>query len=347
MNKESYLNQLNDALKGVDEKVRKELMDDFNEHFQSGIQEGKSEAEIIASLGSVEELIEALDLDNTIEHIQNNDFPSEYKVDSVNIDGLHASIHVCSSKDELTHVRCEKAGRLLDKLSYDVTMKQDGSNLSIEVHNNKRTIFRRPFSVISKELDIYLEIPETLALFKCKTVNGDIDLDQVKMKQLTLSSTSGDMDLQDLETLDTTIDLVSGNCEINSIMGNLSVRSTSGDMEVQSHRGQTAKLYSVSGDIEYQGEAKDIGSNTTSGDGNLILKQVDHLTIETVSGDFEVTMGVSQFGLIGQFKTVSGELSVKSDNHTSTYEGSQNEIVIGDQKTKVYLKTISGDIEIH
>ncbi len=263
MNKETYLSQLNDALKGVDEKVRNELMDDFNEHFQNGIQEGKSEEKIIQSLGSVKELIEALDLDNTIEHIENNDSPSEYKVDSINIDGLHASIHVSASANELTHVRCEKAGRLLDKLSYDVSLKQEGSNLSIEVANNKRTTFRMPFSIIYKELDIYLEIPETLVSFKCKTINGDIDLEQVKIKQLTLSSTSGDLDLQKLNTLDTTIELVSGNCEIDDITGNLSVRSTSGDIEVQNHRGQTIKFYSVSGDIEYQGEAKDIGSNTT------------------------------------------------------------------------------------
>ena len=53
MKKEDYLKQVEEALKNTDAATRDEILDDFNQHFAAGMRQGKSEDEIIASLGDV------------------------------------------------------------------------------------------------------------------------------------------------------------------------------------------------------------------------------------------------------------------------------------------------------
>ncbi len=52
MNKEQFLHDLNATLRKLPEVEREEIMQDFNEHFSIGEEEGKSEKEIINALGS-------------------------------------------------------------------------------------------------------------------------------------------------------------------------------------------------------------------------------------------------------------------------------------------------------
>ncbi|MFD0051003.1 hypothetical protein ACFVHQ_16970 [Actinomycetes bacterium NPDC127524] len=52
MNKEQYLHQLDVALKRLPAHERKDILWDYEEHFANGIEEGKSEERISASLGS-------------------------------------------------------------------------------------------------------------------------------------------------------------------------------------------------------------------------------------------------------------------------------------------------------
>ena len=52
MNKDEFLSQLNDSLKRLPSAEREDILQDFIEHFEIGLSEGKSEDEIIKALGS-------------------------------------------------------------------------------------------------------------------------------------------------------------------------------------------------------------------------------------------------------------------------------------------------------
>ncbi|MBA2871194.1 MULTISPECIES: HAAS signaling domain-containing protein [Bacillales] len=52
MTKDKFLQQLNDSLKRLSEKERADILQDYEEHFTFGLEEGKTEEEIAASLGS-------------------------------------------------------------------------------------------------------------------------------------------------------------------------------------------------------------------------------------------------------------------------------------------------------
>ncbi|WP_179218800.1 DUF1700 domain-containing protein [Saccharibacillus sp. O23] len=63
MNKEQFLFRLQKGLAVLPSETRKELMADYEDHFRSGLEHGKSEEEIAFELGSPEELAqEALEL---------------------------------------------------------------------------------------------------------------------------------------------------------------------------------------------------------------------------------------------------------------------------------------------
>ncbi len=52
MTKDKFLQQLNVSLKRLSEKERADILKDYEEHFTFGLEEGKTEEEITASLGS-------------------------------------------------------------------------------------------------------------------------------------------------------------------------------------------------------------------------------------------------------------------------------------------------------
>lgn len=56
MNKEQFLFRLHGGLAALPPQTRKELMADYEDHFRSGLEHGKSEEEIAFELGSPEEL---------------------------------------------------------------------------------------------------------------------------------------------------------------------------------------------------------------------------------------------------------------------------------------------------
>jgi DUF4097 and DUF4098 domain-containing protein YvlB len=60
MNKMEYLNALKEALKDTDESVMEEIISDYEEHFQVGIEKGKSEEQICEELGSINDLVDEI-----------------------------------------------------------------------------------------------------------------------------------------------------------------------------------------------------------------------------------------------------------------------------------------------
>ncbi|MBC1375055.1 DUF1700 domain-containing protein [Listeria sp. FSL L7-0091] len=56
MNKQDFLNELNQRLELLDPKERRELLSDYQEHFRNGVEAGKSEEQIVFDLGRPEEI---------------------------------------------------------------------------------------------------------------------------------------------------------------------------------------------------------------------------------------------------------------------------------------------------
>lgn len=60
MGREEYMKQLAEALAEVDKETAADILDDYAAHFERAIEEGHTEEEIIAELGSIDEFVEEL-----------------------------------------------------------------------------------------------------------------------------------------------------------------------------------------------------------------------------------------------------------------------------------------------
>lgn len=77
MNKVEYLSALKEALKDTDESIMEEIVSDYEEHFQFGMENGKSEEQICEDLGAIDDLIEEIkevyNTDNTNDKKESDD----------------------------------------------------------------------------------------------------------------------------------------------------------------------------------------------------------------------------------------------------------------------------------
>ncbi|MGG1140449.1 HAAS signaling domain-containing protein [Bacillus mycoides] len=69
MTKDKFLQQLNASLKRLSEKERADILKDYEEHFTFGLEEGKTEEEITASLGSPAQIAKELLADYHLEKV--------------------------------------------------------------------------------------------------------------------------------------------------------------------------------------------------------------------------------------------------------------------------------------
>lgn len=60
MNKTEYLSALKEALKDTDESVMEEIVLDYEEHFQIGMENGKGEEQICVELGAIDDLVKEI-----------------------------------------------------------------------------------------------------------------------------------------------------------------------------------------------------------------------------------------------------------------------------------------------
>lgn len=342
MTQKEYLKALEEALSGIDPKDRDELMADFKEHFDIGLSEGKTEAQIIDHLGSVKDLVESLDLkrlesQNTTISDHNKTFNEQ--VDRLVVEGLHADVTIIPSDDQQTHVDYEISKSLLGKLSTEVTTKQEGKTLFVSVSSVNK-FFKNSLDPV----DLTIQVPKIMREVICKTASGDIKLDDLTIDSLELHSISGDIGVDEVKTQKTKVSGVSSDLNLSDITGDLQLKSVSGDIEIEDHDGSALSLETVSGDIEYEGSASEIKANTTSGDGCFKAPSIQSLSANTISGDYELQLGIENKGLTIAFISNSGELRI-GDAEYDTPRHNQS-ITIGDGQIKVYLKSISGDFVI-
>jgi len=78
MNKSEFISQLKSGLAGYDAKEIEEITADYEEHFQSAGESGKSEEEICSALGSPSAIAKAYKVENLLKKAKSDKNPSDY-----------------------------------------------------------------------------------------------------------------------------------------------------------------------------------------------------------------------------------------------------------------------------
>ncbi len=78
MNKTEFIQQLKSGLAGYDAKEIEEITADYEEHFQSAVESGKSEEEICSALGSPSAIAKAYKVENLLKKAKSDKNPADY-----------------------------------------------------------------------------------------------------------------------------------------------------------------------------------------------------------------------------------------------------------------------------
>lgn len=316
MTREEYMKQLEESLQGYSREFAEEILDNYREHFETGLREGRTEEEICEELGEIETLLQDIqemmgDRDIRAHELEQYTAVAEYQeqysgIRKVELSLVAIDVKLSASADNQLHVYLEggqdKGTYLEERMAgdsyyaYERKVERDQSRgLLAQLMNIGRS---------KENLCLVVEVPERLESLTINTISGDMQLGGFGSRELLLSSTSGDLTLK----------------AVNA--GQLKVRSTSGDLSLCEVEAESWESQTVSGDIEGKLYAARIRCGSKSGDISLTLDRRGRKLVvaksRSVSGDCRIC-GADECGkssdpssaIVAEFSTVSGDITVK------------------------------------
>ncbi|SFQ35455.1 Protein of unknown function [Lachnospiraceae bacterium XBB1006] len=320
--REQYMKQLQEALQHVSPEIEQEILEDFQAHFDMGLEEGKTEDALAEELGDPKELAKQLEeeygrfeepavRDRVADDEAHSGEDGTYfyentkgEIRVLDLDMVIADIKIVPSKDGVFRARYESSvseSRLNKRIQY-----------SIQVCGNTFVAKEKANNVPHRcWAHLTVEVPGVFFDMDVKAVSGDI--------------------------LATGID----------VEKRISMVTVSGDMEIADFSGEQMRCKSVSGDIQCTGgKVVAYSGETVSGDIAVANLECDHLECKSVSGDMKFAMGETQ-GMSIVVESISGDVDMPCKEKVSGHFGKRKyRSVIGDGKGQGKLKTVSGDITV-
>ena len=364
MTKQEYLFALEQQLRNYPQDFKEDILEAFEGHFQEGLDSGLSEEEVIDTLGSIDEVMENIQmmhgdipvkeddptqsLKSNMEAISSNIKDLARNVSAVVNEGIQVALNKPYSFDVRTG---DPVSALNDTISTDATTLSIRGNLDLEVYagDTLSYSFGQYKNIFSKNL-MNLETHEEGSTFTFAMYQGDGKLTlQVPptIKNILVNGYSEDILIKGL-TLET-IDVVTthGDIELIDIQANQArVSSENGDIKFENFDIASSTLKSLNGDIDLIRGKGSVISNCTSGD--IQLKQVvGEVTTNTCdSGDIDIEGAFSTI----QAASSAGDVSVYLSGPYKTLElGSQAgdiDLHLFDTNVKIEVTTDAGDIEV-
>lgn len=329
MNREEYMNELKKAIEKCSSTQQKDIISDFEEHFEMGIQSGHSEQEIINSLGPITEFI----ADLVIEEEKGVAVITE-AITKVIISSDDGDVDIMWGDQlnvELTN--CSKTANAY----FTFEQREEKDVLYIEL-KRKASTFMRLGGAPTIEL--------TLCSFQkecgVRATNGDITVEDVVLEVCSVSSMNGDINIHaSIENL--RVDTKNGDIEINGNIANIIADSSNGDIEIDCEGVvENVDAHTSRGDIEVVGSIQDTRAKTSMGDITCACDAILSMTLTSSMGDIELDVSGNDSFEINAQNTL-GDVDVSLEDVAF----SNHRIVRNDGLAKINLSTSMGDIEIH
>lgn len=368
MTKSEYMAALQNKLERFNRELQQEIMEDYEQHFAEGIAAGKTEEEIMAELGSIEDMIQELPeedaqqeegyvqtpfgqvpatLDKALEEggeagrdaedrSTSMTYTGEYK--AVVIDGLIADVSLKHSEDGQIRVEYRNDGDRFMQQKYRFYQYEEAGVLHVGVKKDENASAEAKqavkFMLFGKKvkMDFDNPFPNVFAsVWNGGDSSGSITLDiQVPagIPRVELKTQSGDINVRDVTP------------------EQLEMSTTSGDMEIFHVTADRLRLNTASGDITaHQICSADMDANTASGDMSLTDVEAGTLRLQTASGDIEGKYMRGNGAVLG---AASGDVEFDG-----TFERYQAKTGSGDVDMKVQagarevqISTGSGDVDV-
>ncbi|WP_332646515.1 DUF4097 family beta strand repeat-containing protein [Lysinibacillus sp. 54212] len=340
MTEQGFLQQLERALLKLNETEKKDIIRDFTEYFASGRAEGKQTSEMIAALGSPEELaVELLKVYSEDEFVQVTHLEQEDDVKHVVIKSDQADIRILPSPTGKVYTELsEKA----DQTRVDIEREQDTLKITIRAKESKFKILGISF-IFSKDshsvVTIYL--PEKLyETMNVKSDQGEISIEHLQMKQLSVRSDQGRTELRHILARETDLlvdtgRIVTKDCNFTAAK----LKTDTGRIVVKRSKAERWNLETDTGRIVLKHAGGEISARTDTG---RIIYESQAVTspihLKTDTGNIELLTTEPLQNATVKAKTDMGKIMIYGDKKRTA--------VFGDGALPISLKTDMGNISI-
>ncbi|MDP3443111.1 MAG: DUF1700 domain-containing protein, partial [Ignavibacteria bacterium] len=192
MTREEYMNELKQRINDLDIEGKEDIINDFNNHFELGHQDGISDEDLIETLGPIDEILESYEVLKKVQsdeiivhnHPQKKEFTD--KITKIDISARHANTTITESKDGRINVNLSSEGKFLERLSHVLTAYQEESVFLVKV----LPIF--PYKSEGR-FELIIEIPNSLEALSISSSSGDIEAKNLNIDKFKIQSASGDI----------------------------------------------------------------------------------------------------------------------------------------------------------
>lgn len=337
MTEQQFLYELELALTSLPAEERNDILSDIKEYFSNGREDGKSDREIAASLGSPKEIAEELS-ENQIQ-IPDKITPSNkiIKVPHANFSNVmmdidFGSLHVTSSDTEEATI--ELVGEN-DKLQLTAEVVND--TLSIRLKTKKYKFFS--FIFLIKELRVNVALPKKLyTTVIMKTDNGRIRAEKILGKNIKITSDNGSIGLKEFAATILVAETDNGRIEMEKIQADkLTAETDNGRIELQNIDAEQVHTETDNGRIMMQYVNGSITGKTDNGRIELLTTSLDRMIdLETDNGSILVETEKDPTNVSIHTKVDYGKISVFGEKNSRT--------VFGAGANKVRLSSDNGKI---
>lgn len=328
MTKEAFFSALAAGLAGSAD--REEILDFYAEMVADRMEDGMTEEEAVAQLGSVEEILSRCVQGLTVAKQE----PPKSGISRVEIREREFDVEILPTTEQTYRVETS------DDRYHDVTLE----NGVLRIVRNKLPQERRLFSFVSGNLTLYL--PEgPIDTLDVTTASGDVELKR-DFGSVRITGASSDVTLTGSFPGGAAVQTASGDVTLEGVFGGpVNIQTASGSQQLRG-RFVSGRLKSASGDItadeaSFTGELRleaasgDVEANNLlagnleirTASGSLDLERVcaEGLTLETRSGDMQLKQVLSK-----------GDFLCKSTSGDVTMDGCDG--------ARMAFSTVSGDI---
>ncbi|AMQ05456.1 DUF4097 family beta strand repeat protein [Sporosarcina sp. resist] len=341
MTENQFIVELETALNQLPAEERNEIIQDIQEYFSNGREDGKTENDIATSLGSptkiAEELLESSSFveskaeivsTNEIITIQDNLFLN------VDINVQHGALFVSPSDSSMTTVELIGSNEKL-KLTAEVV----GDTLFIRLKSLRHWLLMFNFNMKAVTLNVIIpmKLYQSIAM---KTDNGRISAEKILCKKVSVNTDNGKIQLKEIAATSLTAETDNGRIEIDKVqIDHLRAKTDNGRIEMRHVDADSIAAESDNGRIELEHVTGSIVGSTDNGRITLQTDSLDrNIDFQTDNGSIVIQSTSKPTNVSIHTKTGHGKVDVFGERNSRT--------VIGTGEHTIRLKSDNGRITV-
>ncbi len=313
MNRTEFIAELTAAIRDLSKDDVARVLEYYGEMIDERVEDGMSESEAVAALGSVDAIAAQIMKDiprerNTLpehygqraaagsERAANETYTVEEPFNSLDVRLIAADVRILNARDGETRIETsgdESVGETVEVRDGVLTVVQEAPRRQNVKFGGILTGILDGIFCGGGRVTVFLSDRQWDSV-RISTKSGDVEAQDFRARTVKISTKSGDVDARHLDVAERVeTESLSGDVRLETMQaGEIAVRSISGDLELDGLCARSVSAGTTSGDVEIGDTVVDgmLNAETTSGDVELERSDARELRLVSTSGDVDGTL---------------------------------------------------------